>query len=512
MNTASAPGRVVMVVANRIDGDSRVQKSAQSMSEAGWDVHLVGLSVSGRQEHYRQGDVEYHKIPVPKMDPPKNLRRRLAALRYPLAYGDTARVKHGDTRIKAERIELEAIDDERGRGSDGLLRPPRLLRRLGRKVQRFWIGRRIGQTRARDDYAARDDGRIDRFERAWWTLLLGDRVWRRLDIDAVRIELALQPEIIRLEPDLIHAHDMHPIGICARAAARIRRSGRTVKLLYDAHEFVPGCDTLPADRFESLVRYERRYLPSADAIVTVSQPLAELLRDHHGLDRTPAVVLNAPLTPDYSRPDPGDVRSACGLGADTPLGVYSGWAAPERKIEWIIEAAARIPGLHVAFLVNRPSHPYVKSLVSLGATLGVADRLHFRGYVDYADLPRFLSTADVGIHPMQSGPINHEIALPNKFFEYSHARLPLVVSDVKTLSEEVRRIGNGEVFASGDIGSLVVAIEKVLANPQVYRGAYRDPEVLAGYTWERQVHTYTALYEELIGPARGPVAEGALGV
>jgi glycogen(starch) synthase len=504
MSQVTRPGRVVMVVANRIDGDSRVQKSAQSMAEEGWEVHLVGLSVARKPEHYRQGDVEYHKIPVPKMDPPKRLRDRVAVLKYPLAYGVPARAGFGMQRIKAERIELEALGGERGR--DGLLRMPGLVRRLGRKVQRVWIGRRIDQTKARERYLQRENGLLDRVTRRWWTMLLGDRVWRRLDNDAVRIELALYPEILRLEPDLLHAHDMYPIGFCARAAAALRRRGKAVRLLYDAHEFVPGCDTLPADRFESLVRYERRYLPYADAIVTVSAPLADLLREHHGLDRTPAVVLNAPLAADPSRPDPGDVRSACELGADTPLAVYSGWAAPERKIEMIIEAARHVPGLHVAFLVNRPNHPYVQSLIALGREYGIEDRLHFRGYVDYADLPRFLSTATMGIHPMQTGPINHEIALPNKFFEYSHAHLPLVVSDVKTLSAEVRRLGNGEVFTSGDVGSLVAAIEKVIADPESYRAVYRDPAVLAEYTWERQVHQYTALYEELTGavPAKEP--------
>ncbi|MDN3240412.1 glycosyltransferase family 4 protein [Glycomyces tritici] len=500
-----APGRVVMVVANRIDGDSRVQKSAQSMAEEGWEVHLVGLSDTGKPSHYRHGDVEYHKIPVPKMNAPKSLRNRLSRLRYPLAYPSSLRANHRQTRIKIERIELEASRDEAGRGDDGLLRVPRPARRLGRKVQRFWIGRRIDQTRARARYLEADDRFLERAVRRWWVLLLGDRVWRRLDYDAIRIEAALRPEILRLEPDLVHAHDMYPIGLCARAVLALQRKGKRVKLLYDAHEFVPGCDSLPADRLESLTRYERRYLPYADAVVTVSGPLAELLKETHGLARLPAVVLNAPLAADASRPDPGNVRASCGLGPETPLAVYSGWAAPERKIELIIEAARLVPELHVALLTNRPNNPYLKSLVALGEEYGIGDRLHFLDYVDYADLPRYLSTADMGIHPMQSGPVNHEIALPNKFFEYSHAKLPLVVSDVKTLSAEVRRLGNGEVFTSGDLGSLVAAIEKILVDPDAYRVAYQDEALMAEYTWERQVHRYVGLYEELIGPAADPL-------
>jgi glycosyltransferase involved in cell wall biosynthesis len=248
-------------------------------------------------------------------------------------------------------------------------------------------------------------------------------------------------------------------------------------------------------------------MPYADAVVTVSEPLAELLQERHGLARRPTVVLNAPLAADPSRPDPGDVRATCGLGPETPLAVYSGWAAPERKIESIIEAARLVPELHVAFLTNRPNTPYMKSLVALGEEYGIDDRLHFLDYVAYADLARYLSTADMGIHPMQAGPINHEIALPNKFFEYSHAKLPLVVSDVKTMAAEVRRLGNGEVFTSGDIDSLVAAIQKILADPKPYRAAYQDPELMAEYTWERQALQYVRLYEGLIGPASSPLPD-----
>ncbi|HEU5128875.1 MAG TPA: glycosyltransferase family 4 protein [Glycomyces sp.] len=505
MESQPRPLRVVMVVANRIDGDSRVQKAAQSMAEDGWDVHLVGFSATDKEERYRQGDYRVHKCPLPEMAPPRTLRRRTARLRFPLAYAEAERALEVPHKIRSGWIELDALRDERGAGRGGLLRFPRPAHRLGRKIQRAWLRRRAAQTEARERFLAVEEGRLERIERRWWTLLFGDRAWRRLDRNAHRIELALRPKILKLKPDLIHAHDPYPLGVGARAAARMRRQGRDVKLVYDAHEYVPGFDALPPDRLEALTRLERRYLPGADAVVTVSRPLAALLRERHGLDREPAVVLNAPPAPDPDRPDPGDLRASCGLGEDAPLAVYSGWASPERRIEVMIEAARLVPELHLAFVVSRHKNPYVQSLKALAAEYGMADRVHFRGYVPYADLTRFLETADMGIHPMQTGPVNHEIALPNKFFEYSHARLPLVVSNVATMSAEVRRLGNGEVFTSGDHESLAAAIRKILADKDAYRKVYDDPGLLAEYSWERQARHYTALYEELLGaaPANG---------
>ncbi|GAA2294699.1 hypothetical protein GCM10009853_058370 [Glycomyces scopariae] len=497
------------MVPNRIEGDSRVQKAAASVAASGWDVHLVGVSVTGEEQHYGQDGYSVHKIPLPKLAPPRTLRRAAAFWAHPLAYATPDKARQRRLRIRIEKTELEARRQERPGigGRDGLLRPPLVLSRAGRKVQRAWIGRRLAASKARDRFLKRE-GRLERWDIRWWTALLGDRAWRRLDVGFHRFETAFRPEILRLEPDLIHVHDAFPLGIAARAADRMRAKGKQVRILYDAHEYVPGhSDGVPLHRQVALTRWERRYMPYADAVVTVSGPLAALLQADHGLAREPAVVLNAPLGAGPARPDPGDIRSDCKLDEDTPLAVYSGWAAPERQIEVMIEAARLVPDLHLAFLISkvRMESAYGKSLVALGEELGVADRLHFRDYVHYADLPRFLSTADMGIHPMRTGSVNHEIALPNKFFEYSHARLPLVVSNVKTMAAEVRRLGNGEVFASGDPASMAEAIRKILADKlagkDAYRRAYDDPALLEEYSWEHQARTYTALYEELIGPA-----------
>ena len=48
--------RVVMLVGNFVDGDSRVQKEARSAAAAGLETFLVGRSPSGKREEYALGD------------------------------------------------------------------------------------------------------------------------------------------------------------------------------------------------------------------------------------------------------------------------------------------------------------------------------------------------------------------------------------------------------------------------------------------------------------------------
>ncbi|MFD0853256.1 glycosyltransferase, partial [Actinomadura adrarensis] len=181
----------------------------------------------------------------------------------------------------------------------------------------------------------------------------------------------------------------------------------------------------------------------------------------------------------------------------TPLAVYSGAAAHQRGLDVMIEALPKLPDLHVAFIVSRPGSKYVKGLVARAAELDVADRLSVLGYVPFDQVVEFLSAADLGVIPIHHWP-NHEIALITKFFEYSHARLPIIVSDVQAMGEMVRSTGQGEVFRADDVSDYTRAVEAVLADPERYRGVYdARPELLSEWTWEVQADVLDGVYSRL---------------
>ncbi len=349
-------------------------------------------------------------------------------------------------------------------------------------------------------------GPWDRAYTRFWQTVKGDRAWRRLEPGLWDYELAYGPVIDELEPDLIHAHDFRMLGVGARAVIRARASGHSVKLLWDAHEFLPGVQPwqdnarwLPAN-----TAHEREYAPYADAVVTVSDELAELLQREHHLSERPIVVLNAPTTeanldnlPDDGQAPAATLRDLCGIGEDVPLLVYSGLAAEKRGLATMIEALPGLPGAHVALVVNRPESYYVGKLREQAANLGVSGRVHVLPYVSHWQVVPFLSTADIGVIPIHHWP-NHEIALITKFFEYSHARLPIVVSDVRAMSDMVRSTGQGEVFRATDVDDFLRAVRSVLADPERYRAAYDKPGLLAGWTWEAQAEVLDGVYRRLV--------------
>jgi glycosyltransferase involved in cell wall biosynthesis len=182
-----------------------------------------------------------------------------------------------------------------------------------------------------------------------------------------------------------------------------------------------------------------------------------------------------------------------GLADDVPLLVYAGSPAPQRGLHTVVQALPSLPGAHLAMLL--PEHQEVGLLQERAASLGVADRVHVLPYVDQDLVVPFLRSADVGLVPIHHH-VNHEIALITKYFDYSLAKLPIVTSDVETMAEVTRRVGNGEVFTAEDVDDLVRAVQLVLTDPARYRAAY-TPDVLEAGTWTAQERTLLALYDRL---------------
>ncbi len=514
-------GRVVLLVDNSAEGDSRTAKTVRSMAEAGWEVVVLGRSPDGQPHTAACEGVPLHLVPVPTPLHRERHEFRRSLLRWPFAYPKPQTAKNRAQRLAAWRRDLLAR--RIGLGPAGGVAPAtgaaiaerlRLaLSALALPVAERWVGLRTRQTTAAQQGRRVLDGRLDRMYAYAWRTMRGDRCWRRLEPLLWDYELAFGEPLDRLEPDLIHANDFRLLGVGARAALRARSEGRAVKLVWEAREYLPGLKPRSADAHWRLANmaHEREYARFADAVVTVSDTLAEMLMRRHRLPRQPYVVLNAPeLSPprDADGRTAPDIRQQCGLSPEVPLLVYSGAIAEQRGISTMIKGLVALSDVHLAMVVLDPAAAYLSTQLSRAEALGVRDRVHVLPYVAHWQVMSFLASADVGVIPIHRW-LNHEISLITKFFEYSHARLPLVVSDVRTMAEATRRSGQGEVFRAKNVDDYVRAVRAVLADPQRYRAAYDTPGMLDGWTWRAQAAVLDGVYGELVSDRRPAPPESA---
>lgn len=496
---AQRPGRIVMLVQNGVVGDSRVQKEAASAAAAGWEVFLLGRT-DKRAEEWDLGGATVKLVPTGRDFDKRRHEVRRPWLRSPFAYPPGPLESYRRKQVQAWNADLAYARARLAAEPNGAASLALGAKTAAVTTASLWIRARTRLSRRVRERRERAAAPVDRLAFRFWKAALGDRAWRRLDPALWDLELAFGPVVDELRPDLIHANDFQMLGVGARAKLRARAAGRDVKLVWDAHEFLPGMKPWKQHPWwqEAQLAHEREFAPYADAVVTVSEPLADLLVAEHGLTERPAVVMNTPDLDDHATDEVPDLRESCGIEKDTPLMVYSGVPLVQRGLHIMVEALPSLPEVHAALVVSKHHWAYVRGLAARADELGVADRVHILPHVEHHQVVRHVAAADIGVSPNHHHQ-NHEISLNTKFFDYSHARLPMVVSDVKTIAETVRRTGQGEVFRAEDTADFVRAVEQVLADPERYREAYLDRVPLDEWTWARQAEHLADVYEHLIG-------------
>jgi glycosyltransferase involved in cell wall biosynthesis len=498
-----------MVVDNDVVIDSRVRKEAASLADAGYRVTVVGLAAVGLPSEEPVGGALILRVEVPHriLEEKWDQRVRRRQRRLPLVgYRSRSAYDAARLRIQARRRDVEAAAGRAlARHEEGKL--PRAMFRLGavaRMVRQLELGAEEIVIRGRGVMRHRMN-RMAKSLWSGWDGFVAQRgiaaSWRRFTPGMDDFEIAYGPVIDRLEPDVVHAQDVFSIGLAARASARARLAGRAVPLVYDAHEFVAGLarHTGRSPRYAAAIdSLEREYIGDAALILTVGPAVAQAIAAHYRLERPPTVVLNTPTMAAAARRGP-TIRHAVGLDEATPLLVYSGGLKRVRGVDVAISALSHLPGVHLAVVcIPHARTPLVGKLRAQAEEQEVADRVHFADPVPSDDVVSFLRSADVGLQPMLGGIVNHELALPNKLFEYLHAGLPTVVTDLQELGRFVREHGLGETFSSGNPVDLAASAQKVLANPDPYRRASSDPVLRAEYSWDHQAQALTAAYDALL--------------
>lgn len=469
--------RLVVIVANHITGDSRVQKTALAAARDGWDVTLIGRSTTKRRQRSKLGPIEVIRVPVGstytravngrKAHPLRSVATQFrikdqeALNRYSAAYRAWDRRKSAEAAWSGapRRMSLKA-----------LLKARRAVHRLRAKAF-AWEQRRNPKAPAP----------------------VGD--WRRDWPQVVDLDLAFGPVIEKIAPDVIHANDSTMIVTAAQSAARLRARGHRCVWLYDAHEYVRGVEWPNPRQASAFPAMEAAHIGRADAVVTVSQQLAELLKNDHKLSKLPLIVGNSPVREVIGGGKAkSSVRDACGVGPEVPLMVYSGWVGPERGLDTVIEGLPDLPDAHLAVVVGRTT-PLLDKYLARAEVLGVRDRIHLAPYVPQHEVADYLSSADLGLTPFRKVP-NCEVSLPTKVSEYLQAGLPLVTSDVKVIKAYVEQHGIGEVFTAEDPASFAQAAARALKERQRLAGNITE-EIRTELSWEAQSGKLLKLYREL---------------
>ena len=245
----------------------------------------------------------------------------------------------------------------------------------------------------------------------------------RLALTTVTLLLAARP----LRADAVHANDLDTLPAGYLIARR-----RRARLVYDAHELYSGFEADPPRLWGRLSRaLEGALARRADAVVTVSEPIAGELSRRLRLRLPPVVVLNCPpLEAVGVDPRPGRPVRA----------IYQAAVGPGRMLEDVVEAARIAPEVDVT----------VRLLGGEGVPL---PGIRVEPAVPPERLVAALAPYDIGLVIDRPLTDNARLALPNKLFEYLMAGLAVAVPQAPAMAALVEEHGVGIVYEHGGLGA-----------------------------------------------------------
>ena len=210
----------------------------------------------------------------------------------------------------------------------------------------------------------------------------------------------------------------------------------------------------------------RRIYHAAATVIAVSDPLAALVRDLHGLPQGRVVPIPNGVDTDRFTPlEPAEARARLGLPAGLWI-LFVGNLVPWQGVETLLEAFRRVsmsvPEARLAIVGDGPLRG---PLEGLARELQIANRVYFPGTVPHEDVPRFIGASDVCAAPFTQMR-NARIGLsPLKLYEYLACGRPIVASDVPGVRELLDGSGAGILVRPDDPGALTKALVSILNDP-----------------------------------------------
>ncbi|HET9984421.1 MAG TPA: glycosyltransferase [Longimicrobiales bacterium] len=223
---------------------------------------------------------------------------------------------------------------------------------------------------------------------------------------------------------------------------------------------------------------------------------AEVLR-RAGFTRPLAIIPQLGVDPARFAPDAGArARTRRMLGVPDGAFVlgFGGRLVPEKGVDVLVEALARLPDVRLLLLGAGPERP---RLEAQARAAGVAGRVRFAGRIGSLDMPAWLRALDVLALPSRTTRRWSE-QFGRILVEAMACAVPVVASD----SGEIRHVVGdaGILVAEGDAASLAAAVAPLAADPcrRAELAARGRERVLARFTHERIAAETVAFYRALL--------------
>lgn len=304
----------------------------------------------------------------------------------------------------------------------------------------------------------------------------------------------------RREFDYLHVHDYNLVHV----GKALKRARTSLPAIYDSHEyfaefpFYRNTKTLNVRLkthlvWRLLLLRERRAARSYDALIATTDYISSKLSQRF---RIPRHISLRNIPERQEPPSSNHLRTSLGLEDDAVVVAHSGniYFQPDYLRTIHRAMAALHEHAYFVMLVDRSRSIQHRAFVAENA---MADRVRFVEYPPKEKSIEYLSSASIGFSWVNPAFKSSLYTSANRYWEYTMARLPVVSNPQIEAAEEIRKFGNGLIYAEEGDG-LSRALLSLLQDYKVYKDA--AIRASQGSSWESESKKLLELYEALGRP------------
>jgi phosphatidylinositol alpha-1,6-mannosyltransferase len=236
---------------------------------------------------------------------------------------------------------------------------------------------------------------------------------------------------------------------------------------------------------KSVWKITRKNLAACDRITTVSPSLVEKLK---GFGFSSDLITNGVDIDIFQPMDGRKTRNELGIGDEDFVIGFCGsierWYAIDEMIRALPVLIRYRPDTKMLVVGGSLFTDYQITLTRLAKDLGVSDHVIFTGTKPYNELPRYIAVMDACTIPL-SPPQWSDIALPNKFFEYSACGKPIVMRPIP----DVEQIGGANLFVYRTQEEFITQIQNLMSSRPTFSIN------LEKYSWKEKSRQFEEIFK-----------------
>lgn len=287
--------------------------------------------------------------------------------------------------------------------------------------------------------------------------------------------------------DLLWANDLDTL-LPNFLISKIKKS----EIIYDSHELfceVPELLANPQKR-NTWKRLERWIFPKLHKVITVNQSIANIYG--HEYEKKLKVVRNIPLKRTLENTK---TREELGLPEDKKIIILQGAGINmDRGSEEAVEAMQWVDD---AILLIVGSGDVIEQLKQMRVDLALEEKVIITGKVPYEKLAQYTQIADLGLSFDKDTNLNYRYSLPNKLFDYIHADVPVLVSNLVEIVRIVKEYEIGDVIDNHEPKHIAKKMQACFSNKKRYFSWTKNlKKAQSELTWDTEERKIIELIEE----------------